>query len=172
MLPPRSSSLRRLIISPLTWLTHAPADCGTPIQPNGANLCVNCLRNSCVFGNCTTRCGDFADLIASLSPTAPANQQRRHHRGHPEADDRQLLPRLRALPLAAGSVDPLRTRVARTARNLPPETQGPFKSPTHRCRVHLDRAAFKAIACQIDHPERGALLRRSSQRHSIGADQL
>ncbi|POY71731.1 hypothetical protein BMF94_5092 [Rhodotorula taiwanensis] len=22
------------------------ADCGTPIQPNGANLCVNCLRNS------------------------------------------------------------------------------------------------------------------------------
>lgn len=27
----------------------AHADCGTPIQPNGANLCVNCLRNSCVF---------------------------------------------------------------------------------------------------------------------------
>ena len=33
---------------------HAPAaqrmvlcaDCGTPIEPNNANLCVNCLRNS------------------------------------------------------------------------------------------------------------------------------
>lgn len=35
-------------------LTRARADCGTPIQPNGANLCVNCLRNSCVVVNCMT----------------------------------------------------------------------------------------------------------------------
>lgn len=51
-----------------TLLTRAPADCGTPIQPNGANLCVNCLRNSCVVRTCTAH---VAILLTSSLPLCP-----------------------------------------------------------------------------------------------------
>jgi len=37
-----------LPLRPELTLLPCATDCGTPIEPNGANLCVNCLRNSCV----------------------------------------------------------------------------------------------------------------------------
>jgi nonsense-mediated mRNA decay protein 3 len=44
-----------------------PADCGTPIQPNGANLCVNCLRNSCVRPRPSRVAETRADLVPPYS---------------------------------------------------------------------------------------------------------
>ncbi|KAI0684863.1 NMD3 family-domain-containing protein [Cerioporus squamosus] len=101
------------------------ADCGTPIVPNSANLCVACLRNT-------------VDITEEY-------QNKLH----------LVLPQLRTLSVSPASWMIAQPRVSGTPRALSQEAQRSQQGAPHRGALHLDRAAFKTPPSLPHDPEGG-----------------
>ena len=118
------------------------ADCGTPIVPNSANLCVACLRNTVDITEGIPKQGEYVVYLRNSTNLMLCRS----------IDI--LLPKLRTVPLSSNLLDDRPSRIARTSCDMPQETQGIEQGPTHGSPLYLDRTAFETSTRLPHHPKR------------------
>ena len=120
--------------------------CGTPIPPNKANMCVACLRTQ-------------VDISEGIPKQATLYYCKGCERWHLFTSTTPLATVITEsivsqIPSAARTVDQMFVRIPRVARSLSGETQRTQPGSIDRRRISVDRTSFQKNQSQTNHPSR------------------